>query len=98
MDPMGSISHCLHYHPINELEPFFESVGLNPSKCYSNHIGEIIASNSCILIGDANIQFVKVVEKLNNVVAKNGDWSEGLLLNWGLLQFEPYVPFFVLAF
>ncbi|CAH9135005.1 unnamed protein product [Cuscuta epithymum] len=28
----GSISRYLRYHPINEFEPFFESMGLNPSE------------------------------------------------------------------
>ncbi|KAK7336633.1 hypothetical protein VNO77_17179 [Canavalia gladiata] len=56
----------------------------------STTLVRVVASSPCILVGDANIQFVKAVEKLESVVAKNGDWGEGLLLNggccnWGLM-------------
>ncbi|XP_061346381.1 transcription termination factor MTEF18, mitochondrial-like [Gastrolobium bilobum] len=154
-DMKRSISRYLRYHPINEFEPFFESVGLKPSEyapllprgmiflnddhllmdnyhtlCnygvprskmgkifndapqvfrYDNRVLQskleayeklgvassilvkAIASSPFLLVGDVNLGFVKVVEKLKHlVVAKDDSWIEGHLLdgvsfNWGMM-------------
>ncbi|XP_004493712.1 transcription termination factor MTEF18, mitochondrial-like [Cicer arietinum] len=153
-----SISRYLRYHPINEFEPFFESLGLKPSEyapflprgmiflyddtllmenyhilcnygvprskmwkffklapqvfrfengvlnskltAYENlGIGssilvDAITVSPCLLVGDVNVEFVKVVEKLKSIVSKCGDgdscWIEWHFLdeascNWGFM-------------
>ncbi|KAK7259504.1 hypothetical protein RIF29_25112 [Crotalaria pallida] len=152
LDMKKMISRYLCYHPINEFEPFFESMGLRPSEYGSllpkdliflhddavlmenyhtlcnygfprNKMGRIfkeapqlfryeagvlaakirayeklgitqsalvkvVTLSPCLLVGDVNVQFVKVVEKLKGFVAEGGsDWIEQHLLdsNWGLM-------------
>ncbi|KAJ7971457.1 Mitochondrial transcription termination factor family protein [Quillaja saponaria] len=148
-----SISRFLRYHPINEFEPFFESMGLKPSeyvpllprdlmflsddklllenyhilfnygiarknigKIYKqatevfqyDHgvlssklrayeelglsqptVVKIIASSPYLLVGDVNLEFVKVIDKLKRF-GKDIRWVEGHLLensyyNWSLM-------------
>lgn len=154
------ISRHLRYNPINEFEPFFESLGLKPSEYESllprdliflnddpllmanyhtlcnygvprSKMGKIfkqtpqvfkfengvlvskikayedlgistsilvnaVAVSPGILVGDVNVEFVKVVEMLKNIVAKGGDgdfdsgWIQWHFLdevscNWGLM-------------
>ncbi|XP_057438747.1 transcription termination factor MTEF18, mitochondrial-like [Lotus japonicus] len=151
-----SISRYLRYHPINEFEPFFESVGLKPSEYASllprdmmflnddallmenyqtlcnfgvqrTKVGRIfkrapevfryesgvlslklkayeelgvaastlvdaVAASPSLLVGDVDLDFVKVVEKLKeHFVAKGGGWVEehfldgGVYCNWGMV-------------
>ncbi|XP_027351076.1 transcription termination factor MTEF18, mitochondrial-like [Abrus precatorius] len=160
VDTMRSIQRYLRYHPINEFEPFFESVGLKPSeyapllprdmiylnddallmenyhtlcnygvprpkmgkilklaplvfryqsgvlmsklRAYENlgvartTLVAIVVSSPCILVGDVNIDFVKVVEKLKGVVAKDGDWVEGVLVNAGCCNWDLVLQLFCL--
>ncbi|KAE9615849.1 hypothetical protein Lal_00017427 [Lupinus albus] len=151
-DMKKSISRYLCYHPINEFEPFFESMGLRPSEyvcllpkdmiflnddvvlmenyhtlcnygvprnkmgmifkeapqlfryengvlskkiqAYENlgvapsTLVKVVTLSPSLLVGDVNVQFVKVVDKLKGLVAKGGsDWIERHLLdcNWGLM-------------
>ncbi|KAI4348761.1 hypothetical protein L6164_009443 [Bauhinia variegata] len=150
-DIRRSITRYLRYHPINEFEPFFESVGLKPSEYISflprdlmflrddqlllenyetlcnygiprNKIGKIykeatqvfhychgvlssklqayeelglrnsslvkvVASSPYVLIGDTNLEIVKVLEKLKHF-GKDINWVEehmldGTSYNWG---------------
>lgn len=156
-DLKKSITRYLCYHPINEFEPFFESMGLRPSE-YANLVPKdmiflnddvllmenyhilcnygvprnkmgrvfkeapqlfhyehgvlamklqayenlgvapstlvkVVVLSPCLLVGDVNLQFVKVMEKLKGLVANGGsDWIERYLLdgggcccNWGLM-------------
>ncbi|KAF7804131.1 transcription termination factor MTEF18, mitochondrial-like [Senna tora] len=155
-DIKRSVSRYLRYHPINEFEPFFESIGLKPSEYVSflpnnmiflsddqlllenyyvlcnygvprNKIGKIyreapevfgydnrvllskliayekqgvcqttllkvIVSNPHLLIGDSNLYFIEVIEKLKYYV-NDINWIEEHLLdeisyNWGqMLEF-----------
>lgn len=139
-----SISRYLRYHPINEFEPFFESIGLKPSEYVSllpknmiflsddqrllenyytlcnygiprHKLGKIfkeasevfrldhgvlssklqayekmglvqstslkvIACSPYILVGDGNIDFIKVIEKLKHY-GNDVNWIEGHLLD-----------------
>ncbi|TKY62550.1 Mitochodrial transcription termination factor-related [Spatholobus suberectus] len=63
----------------------YEKLGVGPSTLVS-----VVASSPCILVGDSDLDFVKVVEKLKGIVGKDGEWIGGNLLNrgccnWGLL-------------
>jgi hypothetical protein len=155
-----SISRYLRYHPINEFEPFFESLGLKPSEyahllprgliflnddpllmenyhtlcnygvprskmgkifklapqvlSFENGVLSLklkayeklgvspsilmnaVAVSPCLLVGDVNFEFVKVVEILKNIAAKGGDgdvdsgWIQWHFLDeasckWGLM-------------
>ncbi|KAJ1396024.1 Transcription termination factor, mitochondrial/chloroplastic [Sesbania bispinosa] len=151
-----SFSRYLRYHPINEFEPFFESLGLKPSeyatflprdmifltddpllmgnyhtlcnygvprfkmgnifklapqvfryehgvlssklKAYENlgvapsTLVDVVAVSPYLLVGDVNLDFVKVVEKLKPFVAKGGGGClieehlvDGGSCNWGMM-------------
>lgn len=143
-DIRRSVSRYLRYHPINEFEPFFESIGLKPSEYVSllpknlifliddqlllqnyyalckfgiprNKMGKIykeapevfrydygvlpsklkayeklglgqstlikvVTSSPYLLIGDCNIDLVKITEKLKHYV-NDINWIEGRLLD-----------------
>ncbi|KAK7285506.1 hypothetical protein RJT34_20279 [Clitoria ternatea] len=66
----------------------YEKLGVAPTTLVS-----VVPYSPCLLVGDADLDFVKVVEKFRDVVvvAKDGDWVEGHLLNggccnWGIVH------------
>nr|VDD20452.1 unnamed protein product [Brassica oleracea] len=87
-DAIRSITRFLLYHPVNEFEPFFESLGLKPSEfsrlvtCWRITTGvlaskiqafeglgfsklfvsKLIVCSPRILIGEMNVEVVKVIE------------------------------------
>lgn len=66
----------------------YEDLGVTP-----NALATVVASSPCILVGDSDLDFVRVVEKLKGICGKGGDWIGGNLLNqaccsscnWGLV-------------
>ncbi|KAK7270619.1 hypothetical protein RJT34_25921 [Clitoria ternatea] len=66
----------------------YEKLGVAPTTLVS-----VIPYSPCLLVGDADLDFVKAVEQFKDVVvvAKDGDWVDGHLLNggccdWGIVH------------